>query len=172
MYFIFHTVLLFSRVKSRKGSTVLPRLIASLVGGSLLRRANFESLRAAEAKNAATINHLMSKRQSVLYFPYSTLFSKVKGHKGSLVLPRLLPSIVMGSLLRRAHFESLRAAEAKNSATINQLKVPFSLMHYGKYSTRGVVSGKLSTRLRLVLYWLSTIPSCNICRNALARYFN
>ena len=28
----------------------------------------------------------------------------------------------MGSLLRRAHFESLRAAEAKNSATINQLK--------------------------------------------------
>ena len=40
----------------------------------------------------------------------------------SPVLPRLLPSIVMGSLLRRAHFESLRAAEAKNSATINQLK--------------------------------------------------
>ena len=28
----------------------------------------------------------------------------------------------MGSLLRRAHFESLRAGEAKNSATINQLK--------------------------------------------------
>ena len=87
--------------------------------GSLLRRANFESLRSAEAKNAATINHLMSKRQSVLYFPYATLFSRVKGHKGSPVLPRLLPSIVMGSLL---HFESLRAAEAKNSATINQLK--------------------------------------------------
>ena len=64
----------------------------------------------------------MSKRQSVLYFSYSTLFSRVKGHKGSPVLPRLLPSIVMGSLLRRAHFESLRAAEAKNSATINQLK--------------------------------------------------
>ena len=63
----------------------------------------------------------MSERQSVLYFPYSTLFSRVKGHKGSPVLPRLLPSIVMGSLLRRAHFESLRAAEAKNSATINQL---------------------------------------------------
>ena len=73
--------------------------------GSLLRRAHFESLRAAEAKNAATINHLISKRQSVLYFPYSTLFSRVKGHKGSPVLPRLLPSIVMGSLLRRAHFE-------------------------------------------------------------------
>ena len=108
-----------SRVKGRKGSTVLPRLIASIVGGSLLRRAHFESLRAAEAKNAATINHLMSKRQSVLYFP---LLSRVKGHKGSPVLPRLLPSIVMGSLLRRAHFESLRAAEAKNSATINQLK--------------------------------------------------
>ena len=58
---------LLSRVKGRKGSTVLPRLIASIVGGSLLRRAHFESLRAAEAKNAATINHLMSKRQSVLY---------------------------------------------------------------------------------------------------------
>ena len=64
----------------------------------------------------------MPKRQSVLYFPNSTLLSRVKGHKGSPVLPRLLPSIVMGSLLRRAHFESLRAAEAKNSATINQLK--------------------------------------------------
>ena len=109
---------LLSRVKGHKGSTVLPRLIASIVGGSLLRRAHFESLRAAEAKNAATINHLMSKRQSVLYFP---LLSRVKGHKGSPVLPRLLPSIVMGSLLRRAHFESLRATEAKNSATINQL---------------------------------------------------
>ena len=94
----------------------------SIVGGSLLRRAHFESLRAAEAKNAATIIRLMSKRQSVLYFLYSALFSRVKGHKGSPVLPRLLPSIVMGSLLRRAHFESLRAAEAKNSATINQLK--------------------------------------------------
>ena len=76
----------------------------------------------AEAKNAATINRLMSKRPSVLYLPKSTLFSRVKGHKGSPVLPRLLPSIVMGSLLRRAHFESLIAAEAKNSATINQLK--------------------------------------------------
>ena len=64
---------------------VLPRLIASIVGGSLLWRAHFESLRAAEAKNAATINHLMSKRQSVLYFPYSTLFSRVKGRKGSPV---------------------------------------------------------------------------------------
>ena len=142
MYFIFHTVAtLFSRVKGRKGSTVLPRLIASIVGGSLLRRAHFESLRAVEAKNAATINHLMSKRQSVLYFPYSTLFSRVKGHNGSPVLPRLLPSIVMGSLLRRAHFESLRAAEAKNSATINQLKYR-SRLCITEYSTRGVVSGK------------------------------
>ena len=50
---------------------------------------------------------------------YSALFSRVKGHKGT---PRLLASIVGGSLLRRAHFESLRAAEAKNAATINQLK--------------------------------------------------
>ena len=110
---------LFSRVKGHKRSPVLPRLIASIVGASLLWRAHFESLRVAEAKNAATINRLMSKRRSVLYFPYSTLFSRVKGHKGSPVLPRLLPSIVMGSLLRRAHFESLRAGEA---ATINQLK--------------------------------------------------
>ena len=53
--------------------------------------------------------------------PKCTLFSS---HKGSPVLPRLLPSIVMGSLLRSAHFESLRAAEAKNAATINQLKYP------------------------------------------------
>ena len=113
---------LFSRVKGHKRSPVLSRLIASIVGGSLLWRANIESLRVAEAKNAATINRLMSKRPSVLYLPKSTLFSRVKGHKGSPVLPRLLPSIVMGSLLRRAHFESLIAAEAKNSATINQLK--------------------------------------------------
>ena len=104
---------LFSRVKGHKGSPVLPRLIASIIGGSLLRRAHFESLRAAEAKNTATINHLISKRQSVLYFPYSTLFSRVKGHKGSPVLPRHLPSIVMGSLLRRAHFESLKALKLK-----------------------------------------------------------
>ena len=78
----------------------------------------------AEAKNAATINRLMSKCQSVLYYPNSALLSRVKGHKGSPVLPRLLPSIVMGSLLRRsrAHLESLRAAETQNSATINQLK--------------------------------------------------
>ena len=126
---------LFSRVKGHKRSPVLPRLIASIVGGSLLWRAHFESLRVAEAKNAATINHLMSKRRSVLYFPYNTLFY---GHKGSPVMPRLLPSIVMGSLLQSAHFESLRAAEAKNAATINQLKYR-SRVHYGKYSTRGVV---------------------------------
>ena len=75
------------------------------------------------------VNHLMSKRQSVLYFPYSTLFSWVKGHKGSPVLPRLLPCIVMGSLLRRAHFESLRAAEAKNSATINRSNISIVLAH-------------------------------------------
>ena len=112
-------------VKGHKRSPVLPRLIASIVGGSLLWRGHFESLRVAEAKNAATINRLMSEHQSVLYFPYSTLFSRVKGHKGSPVLPRLLLSIVMGSLLRRAHFESLRVAEVKNSTTINQLKYRF-----------------------------------------------
>ena len=88
----------------------------------------------AEAKNAATINRLTSKRRSVLYFPNSTLLSRVKGHKGSPVLPRLLPSIVMGSLLRRAHFESLRAAEAKNAATINQLK----------YRSRSCITGNIA----------------------------
>ena len=136
MYFIIHTVFLLSRVKGHKRSPVLPRLIASIVGGSLLWRAHFESLRVAEAKNAATINRLMSKRRSVLYFPNSTLLSRVKGHKGSPVLPRLLQSIVMGSLLRRAHF--------------------------GAWSRANKGLG----------YWLSTTPSCNISRNALARYFN
>ena len=67
-------------------------------------------------------SHLTSKRRSVLYFPYSALFSRVKGHKGSPVLPRLLAGIMRGSLLRRAYFKSLRVAEAKNAATINQLK--------------------------------------------------
>ena len=43
----------------------------------------------------------------------------------------------MGSLLRRAHFELLRAAEAK---------VPFSPVHYGKYCTRGVVSCFIGSR--------------------------
>ena len=125
---------LFSRVKGHKCSPVLPWLIASIVGGSLLWRAHFESLRVAEAKNAATINRLMSKRQSVLYFPYSILFSRVKGHKRSPVLPLLIASIVGGSLLRRAHFESLRAAEAKNTATINQLK----------YRSRSCITGNIT----------------------------
>ena len=102
--------------------------------GQLTLESPFESLRVAEAKNAATINRLMSKRRSVLYFPNSTLLSRVKGHKGSPVLPRLLLSIVMGSLLRRAHFESLRAAEAKNAATINQLK----------YRSRSCITGNIA----------------------------
>ena len=68
-------------------------------------------------------SHLTSKRRSVLYFPYSALFSRVKGHKGSLVLSRLLASIVGGGILWRAHFESLRAAEAKNAATIAVLSL-------------------------------------------------
>ena len=54
--------------------------------------------------------------------PKCTLFSRVKGHKGSPVLTRLLAGIVRGNLPRRAYFESLRAAEAKNAATLNQLK--------------------------------------------------
>ena len=144
---------LFSRVKGHKRSPVLPQLIASIIGGSLPWRAHFESLRVAEAKNAATINRLMSKRRSVLYFPYSALFSRVKGHKGSPVLPRLLPRIVMGSLLRRAHFESLRAAEAKNAATINQLK----------YRSRACITGN-----RALGAWSRALG----CANALARYFN
>ena len=72
----------------------------------------------------------------------------------------------MGSLLRRAHFESLRAAEAKNAATINQLK----------YRSRSCITGNIAlgawsrantNGLRLVLYWLSTgtTPSCNIPEN-------
>ena len=121
-------------VKGHKRSLVLPRLIASIVGDSLLWRAHLESLRVAEAKKAATINRLMSKRRSVLYFPNTTLLSRFKGHKGSPVFPLLLPSIVMGSLLRRAHFESLRAAEAKNAATINQLK----------YRTRSCITGNIA----------------------------
>ena len=40
----------------------------------------------------------------------------------------------MGSLLRRAHFESLRAAEAKNAATINQLK----------YRSRSCITGNIA----------------------------
>ena len=122
MYFIFHTVLYFPGSKVARAQRSCHGSLRASLGAAYFRRAHFESLRAAEAKNAATINYLISKRQSVLYFSYSTLLSRVKGHKGSPVLPRLLPSIVMGSLLQRAHFESLRAAEAKNSATINQLK--------------------------------------------------
>ena len=53
---------------------------------------------------------------------FSFLFSRVKGHKDSPVLSRLLAGIVRGSLPRRAYFESLKAAEAKNAATISQLK--------------------------------------------------
>ena len=135
---------------------VLPQLIASIVGGSLLWRAHFESLRVTEAKNAATINCLMSKRRSVLYFPNSTLLSRVKGHKGSLVLPRLLPSIVMGSLLRRAHFESLRAAEAKNAATINQLK----------YRSRSCITGNIALGA-----WSRATRALLALDHALVQYF-
>ena len=110
------------QIKRSQGLNGLATAHCEYRWGQLTSESHFESVRAAEAKKAATLNHLMSKRQSVLYFQYSTLFSKVKCHKGSLVLPRLLPSIVIRSLLRRAHFESLRAAEAKNAATINQLK--------------------------------------------------
>ena len=53
--------------------------------------------------------------------PKFFLFFKVKGKKG--ILPWLITSIVGGSLLRRAHFQSLRAAEAKNTATMKGTKV-------------------------------------------------
>ena len=81
-------------------------------------------------------SHLTTKRRSVLHFPYSTLFSRVKGRKGSKVLPRLIASLVGGSLLRRAHFKSLRAAEAKNANTIKSpnVKAPkctlFSIQYF------------------------------------------
>ena len=73
-------------------------------------------------------------KQPNIKAPKCTLFFRVKGHKGSPVLPRLLPSIAMGSLLRRAHFESFRAAEAKNAATINQLK----------YRSRSCITGNIA----------------------------
>ena len=74
--------------------------------------------------------------------PKCTLFStqyfifQGKGHKGSLALPWLLASIVEGSLLRRAHFESLRVAEAKTVATINQYK----------YRTRSCITKNIALR--------------------------
>ena len=116
----------------------------------------------AEAKNAATINRLVSKRRSVLYFPNSTLLSRVKGHKGSPVLPRLLPSIVMGSLLRRAHFESLRVAEAKNAATINQLK----------YRSRSCITGNIALGRGLGQIKHSAAPRALLALDhALVQYF-
>ena len=114
-------------------------------------------------------SHLTSKHRSVLYIP---LLSRVKGRKGSTVLPRLLPSIVMGSLLRRAHFESLRAAEAKNSATINQLK----------YRSRSCITANIAlgawSRANKALGCASCFigsrphPRAIFAVNALARYFN
>ena len=104
--------------------------------------------------------------------PKCTLFSRVKkGHKGSPVLPRLLASIVGGSLLRRAHFESLRMAEAKNATTINQLKYRSRLcisenIALGAWSRANKALGCASCFIG------STTPSCNILRNALAPYFN
>ena len=68
------------------------------------------------------------------FFPYSALFSRVKGHKCSLVLPWLIASIVGGRSLWRADFKSLRAAEAKNVATINQLK----------YRSRSCITGNIA----------------------------
>ena len=71
-------------------------------------------------------------------FSIQCFLSRVKGHKRSPVLPPVLPrliaSIVIGSLLRRVHFESLRAAEAKNAATINQLK----------YRSRSCITGNIA----------------------------
>ena len=140
MYFIFHAVLYFpgSKVTRAHRSWFLP----SIVMGSLLRRAHFESLRAAEAKNSATINQLKYRSRSCITAnialgawsraifavmhshgtltsiycmkppnikaPKCTLFSRVKGHKCSPILPQLIASIVGGSILWRANFESLK----------------------------------------------------------------
>ena len=127
-------------------------------------------------------SHLTLKRRSVLYFP---LFSRVKGHNGSPVLPRLLVGIVRGSLPRRAYFESLRAAEAKNAATINQLKYRshsfiIENIALGAWSRANKALGYASCfgsrprprAIRLVLFWVSTTPSCNISRNAFARFLS
>ena len=57
----------------------------------------------------------------------------------------------MGSLLRRAHFELLRAAEAKNSATINQLKYRASALRQILQSGRGLGQIKHSAAPRALL---------------------
>ena len=82
----------------------------------------YESILKASTEYFEWLLSFYCMKPSNIKAPKCTLFSRVKGHKGSPVLPRLLPSIIMGSLIRRAHFKSLRAAEAKNVATINQLK--------------------------------------------------
>ena len=66
--------------------------------------------------------------------PKCTLFSFIFQGQRSQALPRLIASMVGGSLLWRAHFESLRAAETKNAATINQLK----------YRSRSCITGNIA----------------------------
>ena len=63
-------------------------------------------------------------------------YQHLQCHKGMKINVAIFffPSIVMGSLLRRAHLESLRAAEAKNAATINQLK----------YRSRSCITGNIA----------------------------
>ena len=57
------------------------------------------------------------KAPKVLYFPYSTLLSRVRGHMHLPVLQWLLASIV-----GRTHYELLKVAVTKHMAKINQLK--------------------------------------------------
>ena len=62
---------------------VLPQLIASIVGSSLLRRAHFESLRAAEAKKRGYNKSPNVKAPSVLNFPGSKVTKAHRSCHGS-----------------------------------------------------------------------------------------
>ena len=74
----------------------------------------------AEAINAATINRLMSKRQSIFSIQY--FIFQGQGSQGLTGLATAPSEHRDGQLTSESPFESLRAAEARNSATINQLK--------------------------------------------------
>ena len=127
MYFIFHIVLYFP-VQGHKGSPVLPRLLAGIVRGSLPRRAYFESLRAAEAKNAATINQLKYRSRScfmenVALGAWSRV-NKALGCAscfiGSRPRPRAIFPVIHshGTLINRLNAEFTRTPEHRNAILI------------------------------------------------------
>ena len=69
--------------------------------------------------------------------PKCTLFSRVKGRKGSTA-----PSEHRdGKLTSESSFRIVESGRNQKRGYNKPVKVPFSLVHYGKYSTRGVVSG-------------------------------